>query len=120
MIEKVMPPEVAAAAAKLGPKRVAEISALCEGIVPVIADFIESAVKPIVERNAALEKRVNELEARPVMEYAGVWDQKKVYGSGKFVTDGGSLWHSKRASVGERPGASDAWTLAVKKGRDAR
>lgn len=120
MSHEVMPPEVAAAAAKLGERRCSEIRILCEAIVPATADYIEKTVKPIAERIVALENRVKELEDRPVMEYAGVWDQKKVYGSGKFVTDGGSLWHSRRANVGERPGNGDAWTLAVKKGRDAR
>jgi hypothetical protein len=115
-----MPPAVAAAAAKLGTRRAAEISALCEAIAPVIRDVIAAAIKPISERNAALEVRVQELEAKPSMKYRKVWDQAKVYGSGNFVTDGGSMWHADRANVGERPGSSDAWTLAVKKGRDAR
>ncbi|MBR1231975.1 hypothetical protein [Bradyrhizobium sp. AUGA SZCCT0182] len=71
---------------------------------------------------ATLTDRVKELEARPSsLKYVGVWDQQKVYGAGNFVTDGGSMFHAQRASVGERPGSgSDAWVLAVKKGKDAK
>ena len=70
---------------------------------------------------AALVDRVKEFEARPQMKYVGVWNQEKVYGAANCVTDGGSMFHAQRASVGERPGSgSDAWVLVVKKGRDAR
>lgn len=64
--------------------------------------------------------RIEALEARPELKYLGVWASEKVYGAGNFVTEGGSVWHAQRASVGEKPGAGDAWQLAVKKGRDAR
>jgi hypothetical protein len=90
--------------------------------------FVQTEARLLVaygkDRRTALEKkllaRIEELEARPVMKYIGVWDQAKIYGAGNFVTEGGSLWHAQRASVGERPGSGDAWQLAVKKGRDAR
>jgi hypothetical protein len=79
-------------------------------------------IKEIRSTNAKLLERVETLEDRPEMKYAGVWRQEQVYGAGTFATDGGSLWHAKRASIGERPGApgGDAWQLAVKKGRDGR
>jgi hypothetical protein len=64
--------------------------------------------------------RIEALEARPEMKYLGVWAEDKVYGTGNFVTEGGSMWHAQRASVGERPGSGDAWILAIKRGRDAR
>jgi hypothetical protein len=71
-----------------------------------------------VERK--LLARIEALEARPDLKYLGVWASEKVYGTGNFVTEGGSLWHAQRASVGEKPGTGDAWQLAVKKGKDAR
>lgn len=73
------------------------------------------------ERLADLEKRVSELETRPVFEDAGVWARDKSYVCGQGVTDNGSFWIAKRnVAFGERPGACDGWRLAVKKGRDAR
>jgi hypothetical protein len=75
------------------------------------------------KRNAVekrLLERIEALEARPEMKYCGIWKADTVYGTGNFVTDNGSLFHANRASVGERPGTSDSFTLAVKKGKDAK
>jgi hypothetical protein len=73
------------------------------------------------ERLADLEKRVADLEARPVFEDAGVYAHDKSYVRGQGVTENGSFWIAKRnIGFGEKPGACDGWRLAVKKGRDAR
>lgn len=73
------------------------------------------------EQRQLLEERVAKLEARPVFEDAGVWDRDKSYLAGQGVTSDGSFWICKRPSApGERPGASDAFRLAVKRGKDAR
>ena len=53
---------------KRNPQEAALIKAIVRGIAPVLADYIGEAIKLVSERNAALEKRINELEARPVME----------------------------------------------------
>jgi hypothetical protein len=76
--------------------------------------------KATVAQLAKLRAQVKTLTEQPTLKYCGVWSPEKVYGTGNFVTDSGSLWHGQRASVGERPGSSDAWMLAVKRGRDAR
>jgi hypothetical protein len=52
-------------------------------------------------------------------KYEGVWDAEKVYCVADFVTDGGSLWHCSDTNIGVRPGSSDAWRLAVKRGTGA-
>jgi len=74
-------------------------------------------------RNEVAQKlleRIEALEARPEMKYCGVWKSDVVYGAGSFTTDSGSIFHANRASVGKRPGTSDSWTLAVKRGRMER
>ncbi|MBV2181688.1 MAG: hypothetical protein KUL86_10715 [Castellaniella sp.] len=48
----------------------------------------------------------------------GVWEQKQ-YEKGDAVTYGGSLWIAQQDTT-DAPGASKAWRLAVKKGRDGR
>jgi hypothetical protein len=48
----------------------------------------------------------------------GVWEQKR-YEKGDAVTYGGSLWIAQQDTT-DAPGASKAWRLAVKKGRDGR
>lgn len=56
----------------------------------------------------------------PGMTYRGVYVPDAKYGRGDCVTAGGSLWHCN-AETADRPGAgSPAWTLAVKRGRDAK
>lgn len=87
----------------------AELRALAEGLVgwlgPILAD---------------IKKDIAELQARPAIKYCGTWDAEKVYSVGDFVTDDGSLWHCSDSNVGVRPGSSEAWRLAVKRGRDGK
>ena len=55
----------------------------------------------------------------PVPLYRGVFAEDQSYQTGDMVTWGGSLWHCNSATQA-KPGGDDAWTLAVKKGRDGR
>ena len=82
--------------------------------------YFEALIKAVGRELSRLEQEIAELRSRPTMKYCGVWDDQKVYIVGDFVTDGGSLWHCSDANCGVRPGSSDAWQLAVKKGRDGR
>lgn len=54
----------------------------------------------------------------PVPVYCGVYKEADSYVPGDMVTWGGSLWHCD-AETKDKPG-TDAWTLAVKKGRDGK
>lgn len=56
--------------------------------------------------------------AFPVPMYRGVYIEGEAYEKGDMVTWGGSMWHCN-AQTDEKPG-SDAWQLAVKKGRDGK
>ena len=76
-------------------------------------------ISDLVELTAALERRVADLETRPTMSYCGVWKEGAAYQRGDFVTHDGSVWHAWQQTA-ERPGTSEAWQLAVKRGRDAR
>lgn len=56
----------------------------------------------------------------PIVYERGVW-QEGVYGKGAGVTFGGSFFIATReTSPEEKPGASDAWRLAIKRGRDGK
>lgn len=56
----------------------------------------------------------------PTMIYRGVFRDGDAYERGDTVTWAGSLWHCNIPTK-DRPGeSSDAWTLAVKRGRDAK
>jgi hypothetical protein len=57
----------------------------------------------------------------PVLIYRGVFKADKTYQAGDTVTWGGSLWHCDEPTA-DKPGeiGSKGWTLAAKRGRDAR
>lgn len=112
------------------------LDAIAQGSAPYIREtaakiatkIVAEALAEPIARNAVSEQRIAELEAHiikleqlPSPKYRGVWDAQTGYFVGDFCTDDGSLWHCERASTGVRPGSmADAWTLAVKRGRDGK
>ncbi len=88
-----------------------QIDDLIDGIGRVVADLGSQIV--------ALEERVRTLEARPTVKYLGVWDPGRQYDEGNMVTRSGSVWHCNEPTNSE-PGASNAWVLACKRGRNGR
>ena len=58
----------------------------------------------------------------PVPVYVGVWQRGASYQRGDLVTFGGSVWHANTTPPPDaKPGdGSNAWTLAVKRGQDAK
>lgn len=81
---------------------------------------LRELVKVIAQEIAGLQKRIAALEARGSMKYEGVWDPTKAYPVGSFVTDDGSMWHANDTNISVRPGSSDCWQLAIKRGRDGK
>jgi hypothetical protein len=51
--------------------------------------------------------------------YGGTWNEAKESRAGIYYTQGGSLWHCNN-NTRDRPGTSDKFTLAVKKGEAER
>ena len=80
-----------------------------------IAKAVAEAVPVVVERQVS-----DQFAQRPDLEYRGVWAEGEQYRWGNWVTWGGSLWHCNATGTADRPGSSEDWTLAVKKGRDGR
>ncbi|MGF6877371.1 hypothetical protein [Paraburkholderia sp. MM5477-R1] len=58
--------------------------------------------------------------AFPVMLYRGVYVPGRIYEPGDVVTWAGSLWHCDAPTDAKPDTAPDAWTLAVKRGRDGK
>lgn len=58
--------------------------------------------------------------AMPVVIDKGVYRHDEKHQRGDAVTYGGSLWIAQKDAPGGKPGESDDWRLAVKKGRDGR
>jgi hypothetical protein len=90
----------------------AALGAAVKGVLDPLRARV-SALERVEARVAALERA---LEQRA---YKGVWDSALTYEQHNMTTLGGNLWIAKRATF-DRPGTSDAWQLAVKRGRDAR
>lgn len=90
----------------------------------VVNGMAERAIEQLDERTFAIRMtdtlgKVMELKfALPMMIYRNVWRQGP-YKQGDTVTWAGSLWHCN-ADTDEKPGTSKAWTLAAKKGTDAK
>jgi hypothetical protein len=70
--------------------------------------------------NAALKRLRDELHAeKSQFKYLGTFNRERSYVLGNFVTHKGGMWHCNRVTQGELPGdGSDAWTLAVKSGKE--
>jgi len=103
------PEERRAVEARVSPQRRAEIEGLVKSLAPVIGDFVLAAITP-------LRERIKELELRPTLRYAGVWNASSTYLRGTFVTFAGSTWHTDQETTGVRPGDGAIWRLAVKRG----
>lgn len=70
-------------------------------------------------RRKQLEARIEELEKQPKLRYAGVWAAEVGNKAGEFVTWSGSMWYCNQDTTA-KPGESEAWTLAVKRGRESK
>jgi hypothetical protein len=66
-----------------------------------------------------LRERVEAIERAGALAYDGVYEPGKAYRRGAAVTHQGSLWIAMLDTT-SRPGASDDWRLAVKRGRDGK
>ena len=76
---------------------------------------VAEAVEPEVERRV---KAV--LETIPLVTYQGTWKSAETYEPGDMATWGGCVWHCDKTTT-TKPGTDpEAWTLAVKAGRDGR
>jgi hypothetical protein len=67
---------------------------------------------------AKLLARIEALEARPVLRYAGTWNPDTQFNEGDITTDHGSAWYCERSTRSRPPG--EGWKLMIKKGRDGK
>jgi hypothetical protein len=76
--------------------------------------FIFTQVDPIFGKTI----KVNEFTV-PTQIYRGIHIEGKDYEPGDTTTWAGSQWHCNKPTT-EKPGISDAWTLAVKRGHNGK
>src|SRR5690606_39243639 len=83
-----------------------------------VAEFVGRFV---AKHMRELEQRIAALESAQHLEYRGVYNRHDRYRCGEFVTKNGSLWHCNVDAPKTAPGSgSREWTLAVKRGKDAK
>lgn len=98
----------------------AEFLAISLGSINGVLKWQRDRAVELQDQISALQQRVVDLEAAPI-RYRGVWQRSDEYKRGHVVTDSGSAWHAvKDVPPGEKPGASDAWQLMVKAGKDGK
>lgn len=71
---------------------------------------------------AVLRNIVGELEDKLEQQgraYKGVWKAGQTYPAGSFCSYAGSMWHADQ-TTDFKPGEGGGWTLAVKRGADAK
>lgn len=83
-------------------------------------DLLVDLVRHLDAQDKELARRISELEARPSLEFCGVFEPGRSYRQGGCVTSDGSLFVALIDSPDGRPGKSGAWRLACKRGRDGR
>lgn len=86
------------------------------GIQAMKAQLALSTIKVLSGRVADLEAKL--AESSRGMDFKGVWKVGE-YDRGDVVTHHGSAWHCNEKTT-DQPGTSSAFTLMVKKGRDAK
>lgn len=86
-----------------------EITAIVAGIAPVLRDYVDRAVADVGARMATLE-------AKPYLNFRGVWKGGEAYESGDAATHAGGLWICLKPTSGDPSKDFIAWQLAVKRG----
>lgn len=99
-------------------ERESNVTTIKELAVQLARTMRDQAERRTAKSHDELLKRIEALEDAAV-SYEGVHKEGNVYRKGQLVTHGGSMWHANRTTA-HKPGQSDAWTLAVKRGKDAR
>jgi len=88
-----------------------DVQTIARSMAPVIRELVGQQLEPLKTQLAELEAREHELK------YTGVWQPPSLYHRGNFATFDSSVWHANR-DTRAKPGTSDDWTLAVKRGKD--
>jgi hypothetical protein len=83
------------------------------------ADIGDAIVAYVAKELRPLRERIEQLEAGG-LKYVGVYQPAQAYARGSVCTFDGSGFVALRDTINEKPGSSDAWQLAIKRGRDGK
>ena len=88
-----------------------------EGLASAVVDTMKEALDRRDDRLAALARRVDMLESRPTMKFAGPWERGRSFDVGDVVQHQSALWICQAPTPG--PPAEDfvGWKLLQKSPR---
>lgn len=86
-----------------------------QGRRPVSWQDLDVLLEDMLKDRLKLERRIKELESRPMPRYAGTHQESKAYPANSLVTRAGGLWISIMSTTSV-PGTDPSWKLIVKKG----
>jgi len=94
-----------------------EFDGIVRGVTEAILTHVQAKQSAVAERLEALQTRIDTLEARPELKWAGPYRNGESYSAGCFVSKAGGLWLCERPTSAV-PGHGDSgWRLVVKEGR---
>lgn len=79
----------------------------------VLAELHAEHAVTLLEAIGKLERRIAELEQRPLLEDGDIWEPEKSYRPGTVVQDRNSRWVCRSACTNSRPPSGD-WRLWLK------
>ncbi len=86
-----------------------------QGRRPVSWQDLDVLLEDMLKDRLKLERRIKELESRPMPTYRGVHKDGDSYKANSMTTRGGSLWFATEHTT-STPGTDGAWRLIVKRG----
>lgn len=98
-----------------------EVSKYMAGVLAPVFDALQQRFLRIESRVAQIEARETQIAKalQSLPTYRGVYEPGQTYARGTFITLHGSMWHANQATT-SKPGGGPDWTLAVKRGSDAK
>lgn len=103
-------------------RNAADLTYLQDYVVEQVGRAIKTAVVTTADGGRTLRwamgETVHEIKTAVILD-AGIWREGKAYAAGDGVTMGGSFFIAQ-TDTSAKPGKSDEWRLAVKRGNDGR
>jgi hypothetical protein len=81
----------------------------------MVRNYVDREIKNL---RAEFEMKIE--KAYSAVSYQGVHEAQREYSQGNFVSYNGSIWHANRTTRQVPGDGGTDWTLACKRGRDAK
>ena len=96
-----------------------DMKALIEALAAVLPELVERNTAPLHDRIEKLEAELKAKGPNLADAFRGAWTAGSTYARGSLVVQDGGMWLAL-ADSDHKPGATEAWRLVTKKGKDGR